>query len=294
MSHIFGVFTAVLLVVHTIILGGGLILCIPAKVLAPKRIARFVITPLIEAIATAWIAGLIWWLRKVYGAQWDIDPLEDLSRDQWYLVTANHQSWADIFVLYHLFLHRAPLLKFFIKQQLLYVPIVGQAWWALDFPFMKRYTREYLEKHPEKAGQDLVATKRACEEFSHRPTSVMSFLEGTRFTEQKHAAQNSPYRNLLKPKAGGITFTIQALGDRFPGLTDVTIVYEGRTPSFWDLMCGRVPRVIGEVRQVDIPDFIREGDYENDEAFRQQAKNWLAGLWQEKDARIDALSKPSA
>jgi hypothetical protein len=26
---------------------------------------------------------------------------------------------------------------------------MGPAWWALDFPFLRRHNAEYLKKHPE-------------------------------------------------------------------------------------------------------------------------------------------------
>jgi hypothetical protein len=50
----------------------------------------------------------------------------------------------------------------------------------------------------------------------------MNFVEGTRFTPAKHAAQQSPYKHLLKPKAGGLALALHVLGDRFDSLLDVT------------------------------------------------------------------------
>jgi 1-acyl-sn-glycerol-3-phosphate acyltransferase len=135
---------------------------------------------------------------------WDVQGIAGLDPRGWYLVNCNHQSWADILVLQHLLTHRIPLLKFFLKQQLLWVPVMGLAWWALDFPFMRRHSEEVLKAHPELRGKDQEATRLACEKFSLIPTSVMNFCEGTRFTPTKHQRQQSPYRHLLRPKAGGI------------------------------------------------------------------------------------------
>ena len=91
------------------------------------------------------------------GHDWRIDGVEHLRRDGRYLVLANHQSWVDIVVLQDVFNRRIPFLKFFLKQQLIWVPVLGLAWWALDFPFMRRYTREELERHPEWRGRDVEA-----------------------------------------------------------------------------------------------------------------------------------------
>jgi 1-acyl-sn-glycerol-3-phosphate acyltransferase len=239
-GHLVGIISAVALVAHTLMLSTFLFTFIIMRFCMPSaRLKRWVNTSIV-LVATTWIEGILFWINWVYQPKWHIEGVKDIQPNDWYLITANHQSWVDIFVLYHIYLNKAPILKFFIKKELAYVPIVGQAWWALDFPFMRRYSKTYLEKHPEKAGEDIVETKQACEKFSHVPTSVMNFMEGTRFTPQKHAHQKSPYQHLLKPKAGGIAFTIQALGDKFSSLNNVTIVYPDKAPSFWDLMCGRI------------------------------------------------------
>src|SRR3546814_9530339 len=109
------------------------------------------------------------------------------------------------------FNRRIPLLKFFLKQELIKVPLLGLAWWALDFPFRKRFTRAEIEANPSLKGKDLETTRKACEKFKEMPTSVMNFFEGTRFTQAKHDQQQSPYEFLLKPKAGGTAFALSAM-----------------------------------------------------------------------------------
>jgi 1-acyl-sn-glycerol-3-phosphate acyltransferase len=187
-----------------------------------------------------------------------------LSTREWYLVVSNHRSWVDILVLQAVFNRRIPFLKFFLKQQLIWVPFLGIAWWALDFPFMRRYTAAHLEKHPEDRGKDLEVTRRACEKFRLIPTSVMNFVEGTRFTPAKHAAFKSPYRNLLPTRAGGTSFVLSSMGGMLHSLLDVTIAYSTGTPSLWDLCCGRVGTVIVDVRRRPIDPWMSAGDYASD------------------------------
>src|SRR5690606_39037199 len=79
------------------------------------------------------------------------------------------------------------------------------------------------------------------------------FLEGTRFTPAKHDQQQSPFRHLLKPKAGGIAFVLDAMGEQLESMVDVTIHYPAGRPTFWDLLCGRVPQVVMRVRKREIP-----------------------------------------
>ena len=171
-------------------------------------------------------------------------------------------------MLQHALNGRIPLLKFFLKQELIKVPVMGAAWWALDFPFMKRYSKAYLEKHPEKRGQDLETTRKACEKFRDMPTSVMNFLEGTRFTQRKHDEQQSPFQYLLKPKAGGMAFAMSAMGEQFRSVLDVTIHYPQGIPTFWDFLQGKMQRCTVLINEIEIPQELRNGDYETDEQYR--------------------------
>ena len=180
-------------------------------------------------------------------------------------------------------------IKFFLKQQLIWVPVMGLAWWALDFPFMRRHSEEYLKLHPEMRGKDQAATRKACEKFALIPTSVMNFLEGTRFTPAKHRRQASPYRHLLKPKAGGIALALNAMGDRFQAILDVTIVYPEGAPNFWEFLCGRLRRVIVRVQILPVPAHLMKSDYSNDAATREAFAVWVRQLWQDKDAQISVL-----
>ncbi len=192
-------------------------------------------------------------------------------------------------MLFKAFDRRAPFFKFFIKQQLIWVPMLGLAWWGLDYPFMKRYSAATLQKHPELRGKDLETTRAACERYRNVPVTILNFLEGTRFTQGKHDQQGSPYRFLLKPKAGGMALSLSALGEKINSLLDVTIVYPEGARGFWDFLAGRVRRVIVEVRSLTIPHELYAGNYEEDAVFRKHFQDWIAQLWADKDRRIGQL-----
>jgi 1-acyl-sn-glycerol-3-phosphate acyltransferase len=181
------------------------------------------------------------------------------------------------------------MLKFFLKQVLIWVPVIGVAWWALDFPFMKRYTREQLEKRPELKGKDLETTRSACEVFKTSPVSVLNFLEGTRFTRYKHDTQKSPYRHLLLPRSGGAALTLNVMRDEIDTLIDVTIVYPEAAREFWDFICGRVPRVIIRCRKIAVPEQMKLGDYQYDPEFKELFQSWINQLWLDKDALMEDL-----
>ena len=223
---------------------------------------------------------------------WDIRGGEGLRRDRSYLVVSNHQSWVDIPALVQAFNRKTPYFKFFLKQELIWVPFLGLAFWALDYPFMKRYSKAYLARHPEMAGQDLEITKRACARFKDLNVTVVNYLEGTRFTAAKQAQQGSPYQHLLKPKAGGVAFTLATLGPQLDALLDVTLVYPGqRAPGFWKLISGQVPKVIMDIRTRELDPALWAGDYQGDAELRQYVQAWVSQLWEDKDTRIAELKR---
>ncbi|MBU6485529.1 MAG: acyltransferase [Betaproteobacteria bacterium] len=284
-----GVVAASLLVLNTLFWCGLLFLFALVKLVVPARSLRAGVDRVLNGIATSWVAGNSAWMRFTQRTQWDVAGLDDLAYRGWYMVTCNHQSWVDVLALQHLLNRRVPMLKFFLKQQLIYVPVIGLAWWALDFPFMRRHSDTHLKRHPESRFDDIEATRQACEKFARLPTSVMNFVEGTRFTSAKHCSQHSPYRHLLKPKAGALALALGVLGERFDSLLDVTIVYPDGAPTFWQFLCGDLRHIVVRAQRIAIPPAFRGGDYARDPKYRKTFQRWLQALWHEKDARIDAL-----
>lgn len=278
-----------LLAAHTIAHASLLFVAALCKALIPWVPWQRGCSRILIVLAESWIATNDFLRRVLTPMVLKIEGREGLRREGWYLVLSNHQSWVDIPVLQSTFNRRIPFLKFFLKQQLIWVPVLGLAWWALDFPFMRRYTKEQLARHPEWRGTDKAATRRACEKFRDMPVSVMNFVEGTRFTADKHARQESPYADLLRPKAGGVAFVLEAMGDILQSVVDVTIYYPGGRPSVIDLLAGRVREVRVHVRELPIPPELVGGDYENDAAYRERFQLWINDLWVAKQAQIEAM-----
>ena len=285
-------FGTLLLAVNTIVHVPLLMIAALMKALMPWRRARRFWNAVLMAIAASWISCNTALLDTFTRLRITTSIDANLDSQGHYLVLANHQSWVDIPVLQAIFNRRIPLLRFFLKSQLFWVPLLGLAWWALDFPFMKRYSREQLERRPELAGRDIEATRRACAKFRDLPVSIMNFVEGTRFTPEKHAKQASPFARLLKPKAGGIAFVLDAMGDALHSILDITIVYPNGRPSMADLFADRIGEVRVEVQQYPIPAELRSGDYQNDPAFRERVQAWINSLWSTKDRTIAELLGP--
>lgn len=285
-----GVLMATLLVVNTLLWAVPVYSLILLKLLTPPRSrARNLVSRAMAECAQWWAACDVALYELLTDTRWDIRGSEILRRDAKYLVLCNHQSWNDIFVAMKAFGRKAPFFKFFIKQELIWVPILGLAWWGLDFPFMKRYSKEQIARNPSLRGKDLETTRKACEKYRDLPVTVLNYVEGTRFTPAKHRAQESPYRHLLRPRAGGVAYALHVLGDQLTAILDMTVVYRDGAKSFWDLLCGRMRDVVVEMRVLPVPRELCRGDYERDPAFRAAVRAWIEQIWARKDRRIEAL-----
>lgn len=238
-----------------------------------------------------WCEGLALLLHLNPWLKWDVQGLEGLNKKNWYLLISNHHSWADIVVLCVLFRKHIPMNKYFLKQQLAWVPFIGLACWALDMPFMRRYSRSYLIRHPERRGKDVETTRRSCEKFRAHPTTIVNFVEGSRFTEEKKRETRSPYHNLLPPKAAGIAMALNVLGSQFDKLLNVTLCYpDNHTRPFYDMLSGRLTRIVVRINLVPIGEGLH-GDYVNDKNFKRSFQRWLNGLWEEKDRQLTDIMR---
>lgn len=286
MANLMGAAFLLTLTLNTLFCGVLIYLLLPIKFLTPRGEARRKIDRAMVWAAENWIQFNSAVLDTVHQIDWQVSDSTALDLNKSYLVVANHLSSVDIVVLQKIFNRRIPFLRFFIKRQLFYFPVIGGVWWALNFPFMNRYSREYLKNHPEKRSTDFDSVRRSCEKLRGEPVSILNFLEGTRFTEEKRAAQKSNFKNLLMPKAGGIGTILGLMGDQFEAIVDVTIFYPQGAPSLWDLLCGRCKQVKVSVRQLPVPQEIVKGNYQADVEIKTLTQNWVSALWEHKDGQL--------
>jgi len=283
------------------LIGYGLNSLIMPWLIFGAALLRFIPLPNWQKKCTYFLnQSLVYWtdinnfiIRHTTRIHWDIQGIENLKANDWYLIICNHQTWTDIFVLNYIFNRKIPALKFFMKKELLWhLPFAGLAAKLAGFPLMHRHSKEYLAKHPEQKGKDIEITRKACEQFKDTPTTVISFVEGTRFTPEKQQRQASPYQYLLRPKAGGIAFSLAAMGTYFHKLLNVTIVYPEEKPTLWKFCCGKITRIIVRVEVLPITEELL-GDYENDRKFRVSFQSWINSVWQTKDHLITKLLSSS-
>ncbi|MGE8540361.1 acyltransferase [Acinetobacter sp. ANC 3813] len=243
-------------------------------------------------ITNSWLTVNNWLIDHVLSnTKWDITVDEQLNLNMQgrYLMTCNHQSWVDTTVNQYFGLTRMPLTRFFTKWELIFIPFVGQAFKILGFPMMKRHSKEQIAKNPELKYRDIEEARNSCEQLLSQPFTLLNYLEGTRCTPEKQAQQQSPYKNLLKPKAGGLALALNILGDKIDALVDMTIVYPDGIPGYGEFWLGEVPRIAVNLRKIDIPAWVLEGNYEDDAEFREKFQHWVDQLWKEKDQLISQM-----
>ncbi|HEX8172881.1 MAG TPA: acyltransferase [Thermoanaerobaculia bacterium] len=286
-----GLSITLMLLVNLLLWGTPVLLGGVVKFFTFGPIRRKVIV-FLTSLGDRWAAGNDRIFDSMLSTRWEIAGVDGLRRDGRYLIVSNHVSWVDIFAVFRAFHGRTPFIRFFLKQELIWFPIVGQACWALDFPFMRRYTPEYLERHPEKRGTDLETTRIACRRYRKIPVTILNYVEGTRFSRDKHEDQQSPYRYLLRPRPGGVSFVLASLGEQLDGVIDVTIVYPKHDVTMWSFVTNRVPRIVVDARLLDVPpEFFSPAITEAGQA-RERFKVWLEEVWREKDARIARMLEP--
>ena len=242
----------------------------------------------------------VWWmffnkqaLNLCTVGQWDIKSTGQLNPKGWYVLIANHRSWVDIIALGSVFNRKIPLLKFFMKKELLWqLPIAGLDCYLLGYPFMTRPSREAIRKNPALKGKDLEATKKACRNFKKFPTTFMNFVEGTRSTPEKRQRQNSPYRHLLKPRAAGAAIVINEMHDKLDGIINATIYYDTEKSSLWHILCGKANKIHVHYEILPITETLI-GDYHKDREFRKNFQQWLNAVWERKDQMIEAFKQPN-
>lgn len=258
------------------------------KFIIVSKVLRKQLDRVLVAIATTFIAFNSIVLKVISGVDIDAEITGEKAIDHSYLVLCNHQSYSDIIIIQKLFNRQIPFLRFFLKQELIWIPVFGQAWWALDFPFMKRYSKAHLKKHPEDAGKDYERTKKSCEKFKGSTVSIMNFVEGTRFRPIKRTNQNSPFLHLLKPKAGGVGYVLNLLGDQIKTYVDISIYYDTDHLSLWQMLGGWIKQIKVKAEIKNIPEHLF-GDPKTDKNLRIEIQKWLNGLWQEKDNWLDQM-----
>ena len=290
MENIKGVLGFLAVVINTLFWCLFLLTIAIFKLLIPTESWKRLCTKLIINIGECWIYCNGLWIQALHRPRWNVEGFEELDSSNWYLAVANHQSWADIFILQGITNRKIPMLKFFMKHVLIWVPVIGLAWWALDMPFLKRYTKEEIQKNPELRGKDIKAMEKSFERYSRYPVSIFSFAEGTRFTKEKKDNQLSQFEYLLNPKIGGIGLTLTTM-PYIKLLLDFTIHYEDERRSFWDFLCGRMSKADVRVRQINIPDNLLGKNYEDDPIFREDLKEWVYDIWSDKEKYLEEVRK---
>jgi len=282
-----------LLALNTSFHGTLVSLCAPIKFAIPILFWRDQWSKISYWIAGGFVITNNFLLKLLFTLEWDIEGLDNLCKKGTYLVICNHLSLLDIPVAQGIFFRRIPFLRFFIKKELAWVPFLGQALLALEYPTMNRYSKNTLKKRPELRGKDLETAKKSSDKLLGKPVSILNYPEGTRFTKTKHSKYKSAYKNLLNPRAGGIHTVLSSLGNQLTAIINVTLVYPGHSsPKLIDFLLGKVKKIVVRIETIElgkkeIPSINTIRDKGGSVAIR----NFLNKIWYEKDLLINKIHR---
>lgn len=213
-----------------------------------------------------------WWFTKVLGLRFVIDDenevLSKLKNSDSPLIICNHQSWFDVFLLQTIISSNGPILKFLIKSELLWVPVLGWVCIVLNFPRLKRKGDRSSRQ------RDLQVAKSASTNLNSTPGALLLFPEGTRFSEDKHMLQKCQYRSLLQPKPGGFSVIRDSLTAPTT-IIDVSIRYQSNDEDCWRCMSGLVDEIyikVSATSSAEVNDSIE----------------WLDKCWAKKDVWLNS------
>ena len=213
---------------------------------------------------------------------------DTFDRNDWCLGLANHQSWADILLILSASNYMMPNIRFFMKKELSWIPFIYLANKNLNMPFVNRHSKKQITKNPNLRLQDYENTIKSCKRLKRAPSTIFSYAEGTRFTQEKHKDQNSSYKNLLEPKIGGLATALSALPES-KYLIDFTLIYKTDQRSAWAFLKGDMADVKILVKKFKIPESLKNKSYLDDNEYRIEFKNWIEDIWSQKDKSIESL-----
>lgn len=282
LSHLKGIFSLFYIITNLSFWLLLVLLLTFFKMIIPVKRIREIIFFLMK-----WIYAFAVWcddflLMHILDIKLEVEGLRERYPEKFYIIIANHQSWNDIFVLQHLFNRRAPVLKFLVKRELIFLPIVGLICWAYDYPFLRRQSIKGQKADPLHSRKDTMTLARSLSSFSRYPASIINLVEGTRYSPEKAKIRTSPYRYLLKPKAGGLTTMLELLSGRVNSIIDVTLVYDPIYPTFWNLLSGKCKKVYVNISEYAINDIFQICSFE-------AVDSWVNEIWAKKDARIHTI-----
>jgi 1-acyl-sn-glycerol-3-phosphate acyltransferase len=287
-SNIIGFFTFILIVVELIIGFGTLTIVNIPRAIFPFKSLKIKLSKISNTIGEYTVYGLKIIMKIMHRDAMQVFDNNEFDKNQWYMAVSNHQSWADIFILLVAAHKRIPLLKFFMKKELAWIPFVFLANKTLNMPFVNRHSKKQLEKNPNLRFKDYENTLLACKRFQRSPSTIFSYAEGTRNNSTKHKAQNSPYKNLLIPRVGGIATALSAMPN-IDVLVDYSVVYKSNKRGAWAFLKGDMRDVKVSVKKYNIPEDLKNKNYSTDEEYRKNFKIWIEGIWEEKDKEIERL-----
>lgn len=281
-----GVFVLILIIINISLLASCLLSFAGVRFLIPQAKWRRGCLSIMNKTYHIWV-DLNYLIMQLLPTRWHVSGHENLSSEQSYLVIANHRSWLDILVIQCILNRRTSHNIFVLKDILRWLPFAGWVCWAMGYLFVKRVTPAQVRKNPSLKYADRDSINQGCERLKKNPFTLINFVEGTRFSEEKRQKQKSVYENLLSPNVAGFALIFNALSENVTSVLDVTLIYDDNKIDFWQFLQGNLSDIKIQITTIDPKQLLR-GDFMRDRVYRKEFRQMLNKIWLDKDARLSS------
>ena len=228
-----------------------------------------------------YIAGAWWFLcvfcTRLCGIQVHLSGDNAVPQEN-ALVIANHQAMADIILILCLAQSAGRLrdCKWFVKEQLKYMPGIGWGMLFIDCIFLKRRWAE-----------DANSIQATFSKYRERKIDfwLISFLEGTRSNPSKRekskayakAKKLPEFTHVMLPRTKGFLATSEGLYGLYGSVLDLTLAYESTPPSLLSFFCGNTQEIWVHCKRFDAKSLPKGTG---------ATHTWVLERFKEKDQRL--------
>jgi 1-acyl-sn-glycerol-3-phosphate acyltransferase len=201
------------------------------------------------------------WMQHILGIELVIKGKTNTHQSP--VVMCNHQSWFDIPLVQHVITGNGPIIKFLVKREIVWIPVIGWICLVLNFPRLRR------GKNNGTGESDFSIIRKASKGHGNDSGALLIFPEGTRFSEAKKVKQKTLYHHLLKPKAGGLRM-IKQHASADTNLVDITINYHQKNVHIWNCLRADPAKITITIEHYNLKEI-------------DDIETWLNNRWLEKD-----------
>ncbi len=147
-----------------------------------------------------------------------------------------------------------------------------------------------LGEAPEKKGKDLETTRKTCAKFRANPVGIFNLPKALGLRRANMPSRSRRFATLLKPKAGGIAFVLDAMGEQLKSLVNVTIHYPGGRPGYGTCSAARCRTWWCSLKRCRFQPSSSAGIMSRMRSIGWRSRGWINQLWENQGCVAGAAS----